>query len=186
MGGDLLTLAYIGNIGHVYDFETLLDVMIEKKGSMRLFIVGDGDRREWLITRLQEHQLPHKYFGPVYDPSLLSEIFAQCDAGFNGYKNTSAAFSYKANSYFAAGLPILNSMTGDLETLVAEQGLGFNYNSGDVASLAKAVANLTEGDSQFLRRNVATFFESELDLDRVKESLENFFRIHFSGLQRPQ
>ena len=109
---DGLTIVYIGNIGQVYDFQTLLTVLTTTRGKVRFFLIGDGDRKDWLLGELERVQIEYQYFGAVYDSYRLAEILSQCDIGFNGYRNTSAAFSYKANTYFAAHLPILNSMTG--------------------------------------------------------------------------
>jgi hypothetical protein len=53
----------------------------------------------------------------VTAPGALTVALADCDAGFNGYANTSAAFSYKATTYLAANLPLVNSMGGDLHRL---------------------------------------------------------------------
>ena len=153
---NVLTIAYVGNIGHLYDFETLLDVMEEAK-PVQLFIVGAGDRQDWLLSELNRRGLPHQYFGVVYDPAGLANILCRAHVGFNGYLNTSAAFSYKANTYFAAGLPILNSMRGDLHDLVDRLGLGLNYSGGDRTTLKRCLAALNEGRISSMSQNCSRF-----------------------------
>ncbi|MES9902890.1 MAG: glycosyltransferase family 4 protein [Sedimenticola sp.] len=172
---DRLTIVYIGNIGHLYDFQTLLDVLATTPRKVRLFLIGDGDRKEWLLQELKTLQIEFQYFGSVYDEKHLSEILSQCDVGFNGYRNTTAAFSYKANTYFAASLPILNSMSGDLEHLVVEHGLGFNYSSGSSDSLRTMINGCTKDVLEVCSQNVERFFEAEIELKQVKARLrENF------------
>ena len=172
---DLLTIVYIGNIGQLYDFQTLLTVLATIHGKVIFYLIGDGDRKEWLLQELNREQIEYHYFGTVYDNERLSEILSQCDIGFNGYLNTTAAFSYKANTYFAANLPILNSMSGDLENLVDEHELGFNYSAGNVDSLRTKIESCTKDVLTIYSQNVERFFEAEIELEQVKAKLSSFF-----------
>jgi glycosyltransferase involved in cell wall biosynthesis len=173
----ILTIAYSGNLGRLYDFETLLDVMTEaERGSLQLFIVGDGDRRDWLLSELTKRGLPHQYFGSVYDPVELGNILSRAHLGFNGFVNTSATFSTKASTYFAAGLPILNSMQGDLEKLVVQHELGFNYLGGDRESLRRCLSQLDATGLASMSQNCKRFFATELDRTKIREEMYVFLR----------
>lgn len=169
-----LTIVYIGNIGRLYDFETLLTAMQDFRDEVQFFVIGDGDRKDWLLGELNRRDLMYCYFGVVYDDEKLADIFSRSDWGFNGYKNTQAAFSYKANTYFSAGLPIINSMSGDLTNLVEEHRLGFNYTSCDVESLKSIIKNCLCCDRETLSRNVDCFFDSEIDQVAMKEKIKKF------------
>jgi glycosyltransferase involved in cell wall biosynthesis len=174
---EALTIAYVGNLGRLYDFETLLDVMAEAgPGRIQFHIVGDGDRRDWLLSELTRRKVAHQYFGSVYDPAKLGDILCRAHLGFNGFVNTSAAFSTKATTYMSAGLPILNSMRGDLEKLVAERGLGFNYVGGDRESLCRCLAQVNEESLALMAENCKDFFAAELDRTRVREAMYIFLR----------
>jgi glycosyltransferase involved in cell wall biosynthesis len=177
---DVLTIAYVGNIGHLYDFETLLDAMEDGKRA-QLFIVGAGDRQDWLLNELERRGLPHQYFGVVYDPARLANILCRAHVGFNGYLNTSAAFSYKANTYFAAGLPILNSMRGDLHDLVELHGLGLNYSGGDRASLELCLASLDETTLLSMSQNCSRFFDAELERGAIRREMRAFLQECIKG-----
>ena len=172
----VFTLAYIGNIGSLYDFATLLDVLQENdmRSRMQLFIIGAGDRKDWLLGELVRRGIRHTYFGIVYDAVRLSEILAGCHVGFNGYANTSAAFSYKAVSYLAAGLPILNSMNGDLRHLVDEYGLGENYQSEDKLQLRDAILRICQNLGDAMARRCETFFNEQLQADRILHDMATF------------
>lgn len=169
----ILTVAYVGNLGRLYDFDTLLDVLSEEdiRKRVQLFVIGKGDREEWLIHELEARQIAHRFYGVVFDPGQLADILCSCHIGFNGYVNTTAAFSYKASSYLAAGLPVLNSMQGDLETLVMERGLGFNYRGGDRASLRNCFEQLNEGVLALMAQNCRRFFVAEVERDKVREEM---------------
>ncbi|HKR26884.1 MAG TPA: hypothetical protein VJT08_00865 [Terriglobales bacterium] len=177
---ETLTIAYSGNIGRLYDFETLLEVLTDLgAGSIELLIVGDGDRRDWLLTELKQRGIPHQYFGSVYDPAKLGAILCRAHLGFNGFVNTSAAFSTKASTYFAAGLPILNSMGGDLQWLVEKRRLGFNYEGGNPQSLRSHLSELDMATVKEMSENCVRFFYAELERERVRGEMLQFLRECF-------
>jgi len=173
----ILTVAYVGNIGRLYDFETLLDVMTDmERGSVQLFILGEGDRREWLLNELKRRGIPHEYFGYVYDQAQFGSILCRAHVGFNGFGNTCVGISYKANTYFAAGLPILNSLPGELYNLVEKRGLGLNYRSADRSSLKQCFSQLNQGELKSMSENCVRFFSVELERSRVHENMLAFLR----------
>jgi len=176
-----ITIAYVGNLGWLYDFETLLDALSEKyyKDKVQVFVVGKGDRQNWLIRELERRSIRYHFFGVVFDMDRLAEILCSCHIGFNGYCNTTAAFSYKANTYFAAALPILNSMEGDLQRLVAERGLGLNYRARDVDSLKRCLAQINDHTLETMSTNCRKFFSDEIDRGRVRKDMHRYFAEYF-------
>ena len=170
------TVAYIGNLGRLYDFETLLDVLGEGelREQMQLFVIGEGDRQQWLISELKARNIRYQYFGAIFDSKKLGDILRSCHVGFNGYVDTSAAYSYKASTYFAAGLPIVNSMGGDLHQLVAELRLGENYKSRDRVALKQALLRMQGNGLEILAENCDRFFRAELELTSVRARVKEF------------
>ena len=171
-----LTITYVGNIGHLCDFMTLLDALSSEEfiNRMQLFVVGGGDRRDWLLNELRRRAVPHEYFGVVYDPKDLGNILGRSHIGFNGFVNTSAAFSYKATTYLSAHLPILNSMHGDLHDLVISRGIGINYQEGDVESLSQALRECTPGNLKRMSKAAEAFADTELDVYRLARQVREF------------
>ncbi len=179
---NILTIAYSGNLGRLYDFETLLDVLTEVElRSVQVFIVGDGDRREWFLSELNRRGVIHRYFGSVYDPDKLGDILSRAHVGFNGFVNTTAAFSTKASTYFAAGLPILNSMQGDLAQLVTEHGLGFNYRGGERESHKQCLSQIDENSLSRMSHSCLSFFAAELERTKVRDDMHQFLRECIEG-----
>lgn len=179
----IFTIAYVGNLGRLYDFGTLVEVLSEDQiqNSVQLFVVGHGDRQEWLTSELRQRNIRHHFFGTVYDPCCLAEILRSCHVGFNGYINTTAAFSYKANTYFAAGLPVLNSMAGDLQRLVAEHQLGENYLGGNRQQLRECILRLQGKGTTEMAANCERFFASQLDSAAIRSELKTFFAENFGA-----
>jgi hypothetical protein len=172
----IFTVAYVGNLGRLYDFMTLVDVLAEAelRDTVQLFLIGKGDRQEWLIGELEQRKLRYRFFGTVFDATRLADILRSCHVGFNGYINTSAAFSYKAGTYFAAGLPIINSMTGDLQRLVEEYRLGENYEGGNRNQLRECLLRVSL-DAADLAANCETLFDSLLDASKIGADMKAFF-----------
>jgi len=172
----IFTIVYVGNLGRLYDFETLLDVLANEtfRKRLQLFVIGQGDRQDWLVGEMGRRKLQYHFFGAVYDPVLLAEILRSCHVGFNGYFNTTAAFSYKAATYFAAGLPILNSMTGDLHRLVKQYGLGENYEGGDRKQLSDCIVRVMNNDPSIMAANCEMFFASHLEANRIRAEMKDF------------
>jgi len=172
----IFTIAYVGNLGRLYDFETLLDVLAEKilRDKVQLYVIGNGDRQEWLVGEMGRRKLYHHFFGAVFEPGRLAQILRSCHAGFNGYINTTAAFSYKAATYFAAGLPIINSMTGDLQYLVKEHGLGENYEGGDRKQLSDCLLRVMQNGTDVMAANCERFFASHLEAGRISADMKDF------------
>jgi glycosyltransferase involved in cell wall biosynthesis len=172
----IFTIAYVGNLGRLYDFDTLLDVVADERlrDRAQLYVVGKGDREEWFLKEL-ERRVPHyRFFGAVFEPTLLADILRSCHAGFNGYVNTTAAFSYKATTYFAAGLPIINSMTGDLHYLVKEHGLGENYVGGNRKQLSDCLLRFVNNDISVMTSNCEKFFASHLESRKISADMKDF------------
>jgi len=176
-------LAYVGNIGQLYDFETLLDALSRPglRDGWELHVVGLGDRDAWLRAELARRGIAHVHHGVVTDPARLGAVLARCDAGFNGYRNTSAAFSYKATTYLAAGLPLVNSMGGDLAALVGDRGLGANYGEGDIDGLVGALGQVAAADPAELRARCRGFFDEEIEAGAVAERLHAFLAAHLAA-----
>lgn len=169
-------VAYVGNVGQLYDFDALLDALAapERRGRFELHVVGAGDRDAWLRAELARRGIAHVHHGVVHDPTVLGPLLAACDVGFNGYRNTTASFSYKATTYLAAGLPIVNSMPGDLHALVERRGLGANYAQGDALALGAALDAVVAAPAAEIRARCRRFFDVEIRSDAVDDAIAAF------------
>ena len=150
-------------------------------GKVQLFVIGAGDRQEWFIGELDRRQIQYRFFGIVVEPAHLADILRSCHVGFNGYVNTTASFSYKATTYFAAGLPLINSMTGDLNRLVAEKGLGENYEAGDRHQLKSCVLRLLRNDTTTTVLNCEQFFATQVETTKVAADMRDFLVSNLCG-----
>jgi glycosyltransferase involved in cell wall biosynthesis len=183
----IFTVAYLGNLGQLYDFETLLDVLTDDKlrNQVQLFVIGEGGRQEWLISELGRRKIQYQFYGAVFDPGRLAEILRSCHVGFNGYINTTAAFSYKATTYFASGLPIINSMTGDLHYLVKKHELGVNYEGGDRKQLRDCILRIMQNGTTAMAANCERFFDSHLESCKIGADMKGFLAAKLDTNRNP-
>lgn len=166
-------ILYIGNIGALYDFESLIFALSNLSQLITVDIVGDGDRRDWLLKELESNQIPYCYHGLVYDEDTLIKIAENCTIGFNGFKGTTASFSYKAISYFSFGLPIINSMKGDMWGFVEKNSLGFNFRDKD--ELTSKLAIWLSNDVEIPYSKVSDFFDANLDEVTISNKIKKIF-----------
>jgi glycosyltransferase involved in cell wall biosynthesis len=179
----VFTVAYVGNIGRLYDFDTLVDVLSDDdlRNTMQIFVIGKGDRQEWLVGELERRNIQHRFFGVLFESHRLGKILRSCHVGFNGYINTTAAFSYKAATYLAAGLPLVNSMTGDLQHLVLEHELGENYKGGNRQQLRDGLLRLYRNGTTTMAENCERFFASQVESSKIAADMKDFFASNIGG-----
>jgi glycosyltransferase involved in cell wall biosynthesis len=72
--------------------------------------------------------------------AALDALLAAAHIGVNPVRGESLiACPYKVADYLAAGLPVLNSLPGELAKLLVEYGAGRQFAAGDTVSFALAV-----------------------------------------------
>ena len=170
-----LRILYTGNVGTLYDFETLISAITISNINVKLDIVGDGDRADWLTKSLADSGIEYRFHGLIYDESHLACIINDIDIGFNGFVETTASLSYKSVMYMSYGLPIINSMKGDLWDFVDKHRLGFNYLAGDISALADCLAKANKLKSRELTKSVVSFFRQNLAIEVVSKQVIEVF-----------
>ncbi len=137
---------YAGSLGNNYDIQTLLHAILdlEQRGCpIRFWIAGDGPMRESVKRFIETNQLERvKYVGKL-KPSELTQLYGMCDIGICPYApDSNVAMPDKAYDYMAAGLPIVNSLRGELESLLRDRQIGIQYEAGNSHSLADALETI--------------------------------------------
>ncbi len=150
-GGELV-IAYVGNMGALIDWDSMLDAIVACGLTISIQIIGDGDARPYVCGELKRRGIPFTAHGIVYDADRLKNILVGAHFGYNGYSNTDASFSYKAATYLEHGLPMLNSMHGDLAQQIAHFGSGINFHGA--GELTRALAVMTPGEFSLLSQGV--------------------------------
>lgn len=166
--GDVWAI-YAGTLGNQYDIDTILRAANQLKSQapkIKILIAGDGPARQHVSGSIMEHQLTNVAYLGVLSPEDLWAYYQLCDIGLCPYKEGSTvAMPTKVYDYLAAGLPIVNSLEGEMAQFVRDQQVGLQYVSGDAQSLADALKKLT--DETNLRHLLAqNSWEAAMQFDR--------------------
>ena len=155
-------LVYVGTMGASYDLETVIDA-VREMSDVELDLAGAGPKEAALCARASgcTRIRFHGYLGEVELHSLL----AQADAGLVPmFDDSCVGVPYKLADYVAAGVPVVNTLHGETERLLAEHGAGVTCAAGDVQALCAAVADLRVRDATALRAgalSLARLFDAD-------------------------
>lgn len=179
---DEIRIVYLGALTGNYDFEGLVSLMdeLKKNGTpAKLFIIGDGYNKDWLLSSLQEKGIKYEFFGRVYDESFKQTIFEQCHFGYNGFKeNASIALSYKSMEYMSNGIALINSCKEDTWDLVENRNIGLNYQHGQMKILAEKIISLSADAIHKMKMNAFEVYVEEYSFSKYCERMDNIFAPH--------
>ncbi|MBR4469706.1 MAG: glycosyltransferase [Erysipelotrichaceae bacterium] len=129
---DSLSLVYIGSINNIIDTGRIAAVISKIRMPVRLHIIGDGESRNDFLEKLKK-KCEIIYHGVIRDEEKKAEIFDQCHAGINIYREgLYIGLTVKCIDYFEHGLPIINNIKGDTWRLVDEYKAGINVDQKNI------------------------------------------------------
>jgi glycosyltransferase involved in cell wall biosynthesis len=175
---------FAGTLGENYDVDTMLQasVLLSKRRSpVKILLAGEGPLLARVQQFLRTHSVPNgTYLGKI-PAETLPAVYARCDVGLCAYRSGSTvAVPDKTHDYMAAGLPIVNSLGGELENLLRSRRIGIQYTAGDAASLADSLELLANDEN--LRHGLAqNSFDTAAQFDSKKQYSQ--FRKIVEGLE---
>jgi glycosyltransferase involved in cell wall biosynthesis len=142
-------VVYGGTLGDNYDVATMVaafDVIRREHPALklRLKVAGSGPLKGLVEAAAGKHPEVVSYFGPLNKDELWT-LLGSADIGLLPYAGFSTvSVPAKTFDYIAAGLPMINSLPGEIERILAQRGIGAQYQSGDVQSLAAAIVQMAQ------------------------------------------
>ncbi len=139
---------YAGTLGSAYDVQALLEAarILRHDATathVRIMVAGDGPLRIELEKAVQAHDLQNLTYLGVLSMPKLCRLYALSDIGLSIYApGSTVAIPAKAFDYYAAGLPVVNSVTGEYATMIEKEKIGLQYEAGSGRSLAAAIVTL--------------------------------------------
>ena len=178
-----LSIIYLGNIGKIYDFDSLIKIIkgVKKKRKVVFHIIGLGPLSSWLFDSLKNENIDYHYHGASFDENFKSGIISKCWFGFNGYKNnTEVALSYKSIDYLSYGVPLINSAKEDTRDLVDNERIGYNFHSDSIEIIIAELSKVSLGEIDLMKKKSYNFFKNSLseksfysDMDSVMNRVNN-------------
>lgn len=177
-------VAFVGTFGAGYDLETVISaakLLARTDPRVHFVLAGDGDSRDSLI-RLAAGESNVEMPGWISQDDV-SSLLEQAAAGLVAYRSDAIqTLPNKPFEYWAAGLPIISSLSGELETLIETEGVGISYLSGDAESLAAAIRRLANhgDDRRLMAQRALSLFQERFAASKVYPHLVR----HLEGVAR--
>lgn len=176
---------FVGTFGYFYELELILKAAsrFEKLGKMDIcfIIAGEGDKYDILEKKAAGFQ-------NVVLPGWIEEkdinvLLGMGYAGLLSYvKSAPQGLPNKPFEYLSAGLPVINSLEGEMAELVDQYGFGLNYKPSDLEGLCQCIEQLAadSGLHDEMSRNALFFFEKYGDADKIYDE----YAMHIELLAR--
>ncbi len=150
---DRFVVTHAGNLGYVYDLETMLEAASRLGGEKRILflIVGNGVQKGRLERKAQSLKLTNVRFLPFQPIDSLPWLRASSDVQVALYKPNSVKFSMPSKIYeiMASGRTVLASAEkgSDVSELIERTQCGMCVEPGRPDELADAIRKLSRGPS---------------------------------------
>lgn len=172
-----LWIIYAGTLGDNYDVRTIMNfarIIDKSELKIKLIIAGDGNLKEFILNSVSCLSSSKTYFIGRVASEDLNELYNFCDVSLSTYvPGSTVSMPIKAFDYFAAGLPLINSLGMDLKYFVEEKLTGLQYEPGnpeDMFSKVKILYNDRELLSKMKKncKDLARIFDQkDLYMDYV-------------------
>jgi colanic acid biosynthesis glycosyl transferase WcaI len=145
---DKFVITHAGNVGYVYDLETMLDAaaLLSTYEDIMFLIVGDGVSKAPLQAKARALGLRNVRFLPFQPHADLPWLRAASDVQVSLYRHGSSRHSMASKIYeiMSSGRPLLASadVRSDVWNLVKDTGCGLCVEPEDAEKLAVALLRL--------------------------------------------
>lgn len=144
---DEVWVAYAGTLGAAYEVPAIIQatrLLRDRNPKVKFVFAGPGPYADAIKDLAAEPGSNVTYLGQL-TPDDLYPMLGRCDIGLCSYAaDTTVAIPDKFWDYTAAGLPIVNSLQGEVKDLSAAHGHAVTYTSGSPESMADAIEVLAE------------------------------------------
>ncbi|MDV3752648.1 glycosyltransferase family 4 protein [Elizabethkingia anophelis] len=153
-----LWYTFAGTLGPSYDILNLLNVakkvINNKNNSIKFLIAGDGPLKKEVQEFIAENGSETVLYLGKLKPESLSFLYSKSDVGLSIYTEISnVEMPDKFYDYTAAGLPVINSLKGEVGSIVEKERVGLNYIPDNTDSLFNSIIKLH--NDEFKRKEYA-------------------------------
>ena len=163
-----LNIIYAGTLGDNYDVQIIINCAkkVQKQNlDVHIYIAGDGNLREFVIDSIEQYNLTKTTYLGRISPEELVLYYQKCQLALSTYSiESTVSMPIKAFDYFAAGLPLLNSLGMDLGEMVLEYNLGLNYEPGNSNDLFDKII--------YLRNNMEQLNEMKINCIEIAKKFD--------------
>lgn len=147
------SVLFAGNIGTVQAVETIVEaaVLLKPYPDVRLVVMGDGSRREWMLQQQGERGLSNLYLPGRFPVETMPAFMQKASVllvTLTDQEIFKATIPNKIQAYLAAGRPIVASLNGEGANIVLEAGAGLAAPAEDGKALADTILRYYHMDEQ--------------------------------------
>ena len=173
-------IMFTGNIGQAQGLDLLVEVAkeIPENSNIIFVLVGDGRNKESLLSSILKSNIQHRFeFVDAVPPTEVPKLLAISDAGYIGF-NQNTIFEMtipaKIQSYLACGMPVVASASGEVESIVRENNLGFVSAPGDAKGLLQniiAFSMLSKEEKEVMSNNAKIYQETHFAKQQLLDEM---------------
>ena len=181
--GTTLRLLYIGNMSAAYDLGTVIRAVAEAHHAgcpVTLALAGDGPQRlelEQLTRTLKAENSIH--FQDVLTGVSFENLLRSADVGLIPmFTQSWVAVPYKLADYAAYGIPVINCLSGETQSLIERYQAGWYYHATHVEGLRHVLCSLLKNREEIniagrnIRRMAEECFDARVIYPRFVQWLE--------------
>ncbi len=177
---DRLLAAYIGNLGLVYDFDTLLDAAAALP-DMVFLLAGGGSQQEYLEDQLRARDLHNVRLAGVVPHAEVPALWAAADVCVFALKDHplfEGTLPAKMFEAMAAGIPVVGAIRGEAAELLIRTGAGVAVSPGDGRGLTAALERLAASPAERMRMGAAgrAYAEASLSAQQAATSFDHILQ----------
>lgn len=183
-------VTFVGAMSRSFEMELVIEAArrLHRTGNpVRFVLCGVGDMLErW---RAQAAGLSNVLF-PGWVQAAEAWTLLRCSlAGIAPYRSRRdfvASVPTKTIEYLSAGLPVVSSLRGAVERLLARTGAGITYRNGDLDQLLGAIRRLLDApdERQAMARRARSAYEREFVAERVYADMAAYLEALAAGSSR--
>lgn len=144
------TFVYAGAHGPANNLETVLGAaeLLRERTDIRFLLVGDGPHKSALVADAEGRGLSNVTFRPPVPKTAIPAVLGDADVALMVLKDSELfRFGVSPNKlfdYFAASLPVLCNVQGEIGRLVETLGAGMTVEAGSAEALAEGARSLAD------------------------------------------
>jgi len=172
LAGDALELCYLGAINNVIGIDEITALLrsICAQRTVKLHIIGKGERQQEFINKAKSAGADVIFHGAVYDPAEKAQILDRCHFGLNIMRSSvCVGLTMKSVDYFRFGLPIINNIPADTAELVSRYNVGLPLD----ANLTQTLVSITNEQCLQMRAHTKTLFATHFSEDVALHKLDS-------------
>lgn len=174
-------ITHVGTLGKTHDLDVILKAVIHflDKPNVKFIITGGGFGSSLLKKVVVNQKLDNIISTGMLSNSELVFLLKHSDAGLCAFApDAPQTFVNRIFDYFAAALPVINSIPGELQRLLEENQAGIQYEPGNVGSLIHAIDVILNDEQKRkeMGRNGRRLAEERFDRNKEYLKLDKFFK----------